>query len=204
MRMRKKKRREERIAARAGLHFGRGFGTPVFLEIGCGKGGFICELAKNTPGHNFVAVERNRDVVLLAMERADRLGLGNVRFLIAEAEKLADYFEPGQVAGIYLNFSDPWHKNAHAHRRLTHGRFLSVYKKIMMPGASLSMKTDNQGLFDFSVKSLAENGFEIISCTRDLYAGGCLCGNVQTEYEQKFVAEGAKIYRLEARILEEG
>jgi len=208
--MRKKKHRDARIEARADLlYIGRSdpdaplvqagdANFPVFLEIGCGKGGFICELAESKPNINFVALERNPDVLVLAMERAHNLDLKNVRFLMGDAENLADYFEPGQIAGIYLNFSDPWHKNRQAHKRLTYKDFLDIYKNIMMPGAKIIMKTDNVNLFDFSVRSLVNNGFKVINQTRDLYSSEFLAGNVATEYERKFVSEGVKICRLEA------
>lgn len=201
MRMRKKKHRDARIQSHADLLFNaevENFSTPVFLEIGCGKGGFICELAKLNPDANFVAVERNPDVMVLGMENAASMGLANVRFLQANAERLAEYFAPGAVAGIYLNFSDPWHKRYQAAKRLTYKSFLELYKNIMTPGARLIMKTDNINLFDFSVKSLSENGFTILNQTRDLYSSEFLEGNVQTEYEKKFVAEGVKICRIEA------
>ena len=222
MRMRKKKHRDARIEARADLLFvGRDapgapavqfheksdsrraegvtpYSFPVFLEIGCGKGGFICEMAQNNPGLNFVAAERNPDVIILAMEKAHGLGLENVKFLIADALNLLDYFNPGQVAGIYLNFSDPWHKNYQAHKRLTYKTFLEIYKNILISGAKLIIKTDNKNLFDFSLRSLPANGFEILNQTRDLYSSGFLENNVQTEYEKKFVAEGVKICWMEA------
>jgi len=199
--MRKKKHREARIEARADLYFKpelKDFKMPVFLEIGCGKGGFICGLAQNNPEFNFVAVERNPDVMVLAMEKAESLGLKNVRFLIIEAQNLADYFMPGEVAGIYLNFSDPWHKNYQVHKRLTYKKFLEIYKNILIPGSKLIMKTDNQKLFDFSLRSLSDNGFKILNQTRDLYSSGFLEGNIQTEYESKFIAESVNICRVEA------
>jgi len=201
--MRKKKHRDARFQARADLcfepaEFADKFKPPVFLEIGCGKGGFICELAQGHPNANFVAVEKNLDVMVLAMEKAAELGLTNVRFLSADAKNLAEHFAPAIVGGIYLNFSDPWHKRYQASKRLTYKTFLEIYKSILIPEAKLVMKTDNQNLFSFSVKSLAENGFEILSQTRDLYGEGISDGNVQTEYEKKFVAEGVAICRLEA------
>lgn len=201
MRMRKKKHTNARIQARADLCFipeKKEFNMPVFLEIGCGKGGFICELALNNPDNHFIAVERNSDVMVLAMEKAESLCLKNVRFLIADAEHLAEYFAPAEVAGIYLNFSDPWHKNYQAHKRLTYKTFLDIYKRILIPGSKIIMKTDNQNLFAFSVRSLSENGFKIINQTRDLYSSEFLDGNVQTEYEKKFVGDGVKICKLEA------
>jgi tRNA (guanine-N7-)-methyltransferase len=201
--MRKKKHREARIQAKAEfLYNSYNFAPPVFLEIGCGKGDFICEMARTNPGSNFVAVEKNLDVMVLAMEKAADLGLKNLLFSFGYAEKLDGYFPPATVAGIYLNFSDPWHKRYHAGRRLTHKTFLDIYKRILIPGAIIIMKTDNKNLFDFSVKSFSENGFTVINQTRDLYSSGFSEGNVQTEYEKKFVAEGVPICRLEAVVRE--
>ena len=201
MRMRKKKHRDARLAACAGLYFGSSFKLPAFLEIGCGKGGFICATAQANPELNYVAVERNPDVMLLAMEKAASLGLNNIRFLIADAENLAGYFAPGEVSGIYLNFSDPWHKNCHAHKRLTHKNYLDIYKNIMAPQAKLIIKTDNRPFFDFSLRSLEASNFRIISRTCDLYScADCPADNVQTEYERKFTAEGVKICRIEANL----
>jgi tRNA (guanine-N7-)-methyltransferase len=198
MRMRKKKHRDARIEARAGLLFGHDFKMPAFLEIGCGKGGFICELAGNNPGANFVAVERNPDVIILAMEKAGSLCLANLRFLIIDAANIADYFGPGEIAGIYLNFSDPWHKNYQAHKRLTGKAFLEIYKNILIPGAKIILKTDNQNFFDFSLRSLSAGGFKILNQTRDLYSSEFAEHNVRTEYENKFISEGVKICRAEA------
>ena len=204
MRLRKKKHRDARLEACAGLYFDSGFRKPVFLEIGCGKGGFICGLACDNPDINFAAVERNPDVILIAMEKARGMGLKNLRFINDEAENLADYFGPEQVAGIYLNFSDPWHKNYQVRKRLTYKTFLDIYKNILVPGSKIIMKTDNRKLFDFSVKSLYDNGFLIFSLTHDLYSDGVPDDNIQTEYEKKFVGQGIKICRLEAGYLISG
>ena len=200
MRMRKKKHRDARLAACKCVHFASDFKLPAYLEIGCGKGGFICATALANPELNFVAVERNPDVMLLAMERAVSLGLANLRFIIGDAENLAEYFKPDEVSGIYLNFSDPWHKNCHAHKRLTHARYLDIYKIIMAPQAKLVIKTDNLPFFNYTLRSLQANNFDIISQTRDLYSCEDLYNNVQTEYEQKFISEGVKICRVEACI----
>jgi len=203
MRMRKKKHRNSRIESCSDLLFcfdAFDFKLPVFLEIGCGKGGFICELARLNPDFNFVALERNPDVAVLAMEMAAGLGLNNLRFIIGDAIGLDTYFKPSEVSGIYLNFSDPWHKNYQIHKRLTYKSYLEIYKRILIPGSKIIMKTDNQPFFDFSVRSLSANGFEILNQTRDLYSGEfseCK-GNIQTEYEKKFVGEGVKICRVEA------
>ena len=147
MRMRKKKHTNERLAACSqlliteperhrgvyrSLFEGEGNeGKPLHLEIGCGKGAFILELARRNPDVLYVAVEYCREAMLLAVEKLAREGLGNVLFLNADAAKLAEYFAPGEIDRIYLNFSDPWPKARHAKRRLTAPGFLEVYRQIL-------------------------------------------------------------------------
>ena len=201
MRMRKKKHADERIQACADYlrwHDMFNNNNPVYLEIGCGKGDFVCGMALKSPDVNFIAVERISAVAVNAIEKAKSLNLRNVRFIIGDAKKLADYFEPGTISGIYLNFSDPWHKRHHSHKRLTAPNFLELYKKFLKPGAKMILKTDNKDLFDFSIKTLPLNNFEIINQTYDLYNSEFLDGNVQTEYEKKFVEQNMPICYFEA------
>jgi len=199
--MHKKKNTDKRIQACMDYCYyfdGVKSDSPVFLEIGCGKGAFICENAQNFPDINFAAVEKISDVIVMAMEKAKSLNLQNVKFLTADAKNLGDFFAPGQISRIYLNFSDPWHKRYQYNKRLTAPFFLEIYKKILKPGANIILKTDNVGFFDFSVKNLSLNGFDVKNKTYDLYAGEFLDGNVQTEYEKNFVEQNMKICYLDA------
>jgi len=199
--MRKKKRAAERLLACAEYTRGDNItgGAHVCLEIGCGKGEFICTAAIKSPGADFIAVERIPDVAVAAVEKARSLDLRNVRFIIADAKKLADILPGGIISELYLNFSDPWPKRRHQNKRLTSPVFLGIYKQIMRPGAGIFLKTDNIDLFEYSLKTLPQHNFKITRETRDLYAGGAAPGeNIQTEYEKKFVAQGAKICCLEA------
>ena len=201
MRMRKKKRAEERIQA-CGEYMRiddmlEG-GKPVCLEIGCGKGGFICETARLRPDANFIAVERVSDVIVNAVEKAQSMSLPNARFIVADAAKLADILPHGIIRELYLNFSDPWPKRYQHNKRLTSPVFLEIYKKIMRQNGVLRLKTDNTDLFGYSLVSLPAHGFEITRETRDLYGSELLGGNVPTEYEKKFVERGVKICYLEA------
>ena len=111
-------------------------GKPIFLEIGCGKGTFVCETAKRNPDKFFVAVEKVRDVMVMAMEKCVAAELKNVVFADIDAAKLGEVFAEGELSGIYLNFSDPWPKKKHAKRRLTYVAFLNRYKRIIKEGAS--------------------------------------------------------------------
>ena len=164
----------------------------VRLELGCGKGRFTKETAQGEPDVLFIAVEMIPEAIVVAMERC--LGLSNVYFVSANADQLPSFFAPGEADRIYLNFSDPWPGNRHAKRRLTHGNFLRLYRQVLKPGGEIHFKTDNEPLFDFSLKELPRYGFTLSEVTRDLHRNGP--AGVMTDYEAKFYAQGKPIYRL--------
>lgn len=172
--------------------------APVHLEIGCGKGGFVCGMAALHPDINFVAVEKVSNVIITACERAKAEGLKNVHFINCPAEVLPRYIREGEVSRIYLNFSDPLPKLGYAAQRLTNPRFLNMYRSLLCAGGELWQKTDNEAFFDYSLQSFADCGWEISGVCRDL-ANNPFVGNVITEHEQKFMSEGRKIFRLVAR-----
>lgn len=171
----------------------------IHLEIGCGKGRFTVETAKQHPEVLFLAVEKVADAMVVAMERAQREELKNVFFLCVDAEKLPEIFADGEIRRIYLNFSDPWPGRGHAKRRLTHGNFLRRYRAILAEGGALHIKTDNDPLFAFTLEELPRFGFALSEITHDLHANGP-CG-VMTDYEQKFYEEGVTINRCVATML---
>lgn len=171
--------------------------NPVELEIGCGKGQFICELAKRNPNINYIAVERCRNVIVAAAEKAQNEGLTNIKFFSVPAEYLPRYLHPHSIGRIYLNFSCPFPKSRFKNRRLTHQRFLNKYKLLMADGAQIHQKTDNMQLFEFSIESFSNNGFALKNISLDLHNSG-FEGNIVTEYENKFASKGFPIYRLEA------
>ena len=208
MRMRKKKHGAERLEKCAEFIVQRpqilSTGAPVWLEIGAGKGGFACGMTKKNPTVEYYAMERVTDCVVLAAERAkaeyEQSGAcGNLKFIIDTADNLADLFDSQSVDAIFLNFSDPWSKKGYAKRRLTHARYLSVYFDLLRDGGALTFKTDNVGLFDFSLEQIAEMGLECEVVTRDLHASEYAADNVVTEYEAAFSAEGVKINMLRVR-----
>ncbi len=174
---------------------------PIHIEIGCGKGSFVCGMAEKYPDVNFVAIEVVKDVMVIAMERAEPKELSNVRFIIADAANLADYFEKGEISRIYLNFSDPWKKKKQAKRRLTHKNFLDIYKKVLTPGDFVCFKTDNKNLFEFSLNSFAAEDFKMSDITFDLHNSD-FEDNVMTEYETRFSEQGMPIYRVCAQYKE--
>ncbi len=176
--------------------------NPVMLEIGCGKGKFICEAAEREPDKNFLAVEKESGVIVDACDRAQEVGLHNVRFLNISAEYLYRYISEGSVSGIYLNFSCPFPKYSYRYHRLTSERFLPFYKSVLKEGAVIRQKTDNVRFFEFSLESFSQHGFALKNITLDLYNSEYISGNIQTEYEEKFVGQGKPIYALEAYIKE--
>jgi len=176
-------------------------GKPLHLEIGCGKGRFCVGTAMNEPENFVVALELVPDALVMAMERAKNDNVQNVRFIHSNANECVEYFAPGEVDRIYLNFSDPWPSNRHMRRRLTSEDFLKVYRRILGPGGELFQKTDNLPFFEYSLMRFEKDGWRLSNVTRDLHAVGG--GGVMTEYEEKFSAQGFKINRLEARLPKE-
>ena len=223
MRMRKKKYLDERLIAVSDILFisdieDRNFITandkkeyidfdkwfnrkaPYMLEIGCGKGGFAAEFARRNPDINLIAVERDSNVIVSACEKIKAEGITNVRFIKCSAEYLPKYIKPHSIERIFLNFSCPFPKNKSASHRLTHPRFLAIYKELMNAEAEIHQKTDNSQLFEFSLEKLTNSGFALKNVSLDLHKSG-FEGNIETEYEHKFVSLGLPIYRLEAYIL---
>lgn len=172
----------------------------LFLEIGCGKGAFITGLAEQYPDKRLLAVELVQDVLMMAMEKAEREGK-SIRFLNANAENIADIIPHGSVSRLYLNFSDPWPKKRNAKRRLTSPLFLEKYKKILAPEGKIFFKTDNKGLFDYSLESFVENGYEVSDVCFDLHGDPVFSAdNIKTEYEVNFSSKGFLINRLVAKV----
>lgn len=181
-------------------HWNEIFGNdhPIHIEIGMGKGQFITTLAQQNPNINYVGIEKYSSVLIRAIAKQEELQLPNLVFIRMEAEYIADVFDKDEVAQIYLNFSDPWPKDRHAKRRLTSKEFLARYDKILVPDGVVIFKTDNRDLFEFSLEQVPEAGWKLVNHTFDLHNSEYVEGNVMTEYETKFVAEGKPIHRLVA------
>ena len=171
--------------------------NPIHIEIGCGKGNFACGMAKKLPDVNFLAVEKVADVCCVALEKAkassDERESQNLRFMIGDARTLGDNLPPHSIDVIYLNFSDPWPKAGHAKRRLTHRSFLEMYRSLLKEDGIIKLKTDNVGLFDFSIEEFEALGIDIIWQTRDLHSEPQNADNVMTEYEKNFSEKGFSI-----------
>ena len=166
------------------------------VELGCGKGRFTVETAAREPEVLFVAVERVPDAMVVAMERAAKAELRNVFFVDADVNQLPDFFDSGEVNRIYINFCDPWPKSGQAKRRLTHGDFLRLYRRVLVPGGQIHFKSDNAKLFAFSEEEIPRFGFALSEVTDNLHAEGVR--GVMTDYEAKFYEQGVPIHRLVA------
>jgi len=206
MRMRKKKNLIPRMERCAACRVQDGFAlkgrwrealmptaAELRLELGCGKGRFTVETARQNPDMLFIAVEKVPDALVVAMERAMALELKNVFFVVGDAALLPDYFAPGEVDLIYINFCDPWPHSRQAKRRLTHRNFLTSYRRVLKPGGQIHFKTDNRPLFAFSVLEFPKAGYRLTEVTQNLHADGPQ--GVMTDYEAKFYAEGVPIHR---------
>ncbi len=173
--------------------------APLVMEIGCGKGQFVCEYARRNPDKNILAIECAPSVLVEACEKVQKEEITNIRFLEMRAEYLALFIKEKSVSEIYLNFSTPYPKNKHECHRLTYKDFLEIYKKLLCDGGFIAQKTDNRGFFEYSLESFSQNGFELSNVSLDLHNSG-FEGNIVTEYEEKFSSQGMPIYRLEARM----
>ena len=168
--------------------------NPIYIEIGMGKGDFIIENAKRYKNINFIGIEKYDSVVVRAIQKSNELELDNLRIVRMDAKDINLVFDK-EVDLIYLNFSDPWPKDRHAKRRLTSPNFLRLYDDIFRDKCHIIMKTDNVLLFDYSLDSLTNYGYEIKYMTRDLDCWNK--DNIMTEYESKFYNKGVKINKLE-------
>ncbi len=220
MRMRKKKHLDERLEAcgnyfikvltddlnfetsietKEYLDFKEMFGNdnPVYLEVGCGKGGFVNEMAKRNPDINFLALEKIGNVIVSACETAMKNDLNNVRFLKCAAEYLEKYIPAKSISRLYLNFSCPYPKNKYKNHRLTNRKFLKIYSNILVDGAEIHQKTDNMHFFEYSLEEFSYFGYKMKNISLDLHKSD-FEGNIVTEYEKRFSDMGFPIYRLEA------
>lgn len=173
-------------------------GSSVVLEIGCGKGGFVIELAKKEPNARYLALEKMSNVILTPMEEVKKQGVENIRFLNIRAECLPCYIPEGSLDAIYLNFSTPLPKLGYATQRLTHRNFLEVYKKLLKKGGRILQKTDDREFFEFSLEEYVACGFTLEKVDYNLHKEGNPEWNIVTEYEQKWVERGLPIHRVEA------
>lgn len=170
---------------------------PIHIEVGSGKGQFIMGMAKAHPNINYIAIELQTSVIVTILEKQIEEQLPNVQILHGNGSELSAYFAPAEISLAYLNFSDPWPKSRHAKRRLTSPNFLGQFESVLPSNGQIHFKTDNQGLFEYSLESMSEYGMYFKNISLDLHKSKNE-DNIMTEYEEKFSARGNRIYRLEA------
>lgn len=223
MRVRKKKHTDEKILAFKNFVFDKTreeelknyFGkwndlfpnkkSPLFVELGTGKGDFISTVAEMFPERNFIGIEQEQEVLYKAARKVDEKKLTNVKLACVDVKHLAEIFDAGEIFGLYINFCDPWPKARHAKRRLTSKNFLQLYRNLIQKNGHLYFKTDNENLFDFSLEEFASENLLVKNISRDLhseqaqenYQPAFLEETIKTEYERKFSELGEKIFRCE-------
>ena len=169
--------------------------TALWVEVGCGKGKFTAETAQANPDVLLIAVERCREAMVVAMEKAQNMGLKNVFFIDMDVSNIEEIFAPGEMDRLFINFPDPWPRKKNGKRRLTHRGFLDKYCRTVKEGGEIHFKTDNAPLFEFSVEEFAACGLEVKNLTRNLHENGIV--GIMTGYEEKFHALGTPINRCE-------
>ena len=168
---------------------------PIHLEIGIGKGKFIIEHAKQNPHINYIGFEKYESVILQALVKLEDIDLPNLVLVCADATNLKELFEPNSIDKIYLNFSDPWPKVRHAKRRLTSPNFLNIYESISKKPILIEFKTDNRGLFEYSLVTFNEQKYHFNELSLDLHKDKE--DIITTEYEDKFSSQGNPIYYVQ-------
>ncbi len=168
----------------------------LYMELGCGKGKFICSRAKADPEAGFIGIEGLDAVMVRGLERAADDEIANLRFVMKFVTDIREYFDDGELDGIYLNFSDPWPKARHAKRRFTYGDTLLKYRQILKDGGFVAFKTDDEDLFAFSLEEVERLELHIKEISRDLHQSSYSAKEFTTEYEDKFHDRGKNINYL--------
>ena len=172
-----------------------GNANPVDLEIGCGKGKFVTEMAKKHPERNYLAVDCIANIIIVAADLAKQENLCNVKFLNTGAEYLPRYIKEHSIENLYLNFSPPYPQSSYENRRLTNDRYLSVFKPLLTACGRIYQKTDDRGFFEYSMAKFDSHGFMVENVSDKV-----LDGEVQTEFEIKYKNMGVPIYKLIAKL----
>ena len=167
----------------------------LWVEVGCGKGKFTAETAEANPNVLLIAVERCREAMVVAMEKAQSMGLKNVFYIDMDVENIEEIFAGQEIDRLFINFPDPWPRKKNAKRRLTHRGFLNKYCRVVRTGGEFHFKTDNAPLFEFSVEEFEACGLQVNNLTRNLHENGIV--GIMTGYEEKFHALGTPINRCE-------
>jgi len=171
---------------------------PIHIEVGSGKGAFITGMAKAHPEINYIGIDIQKSVLSYALDKVLEADVPNIKLLWVDGDSLTNYFGDGEIDQLYLNFSDPWPKKRHEKRRLTYKSFLDTFKQILPEHGEIHFKTDNRGLFEYSLVSFSQYGMTLKGVWLDLHASD-FEGNVMTEYEEKFSSKGNPICKFIAK-----
>ena len=161
------------------------------IEIGCGKGKFLTALAVNNPDTEFIGIEGQGNIILRALEKAKENKLSNIRYIHSYVDDLRDFFPENSADVIYLNFSDPWPKERHAKRRLTYRDRINTFIKVLKPGGRIEFRTDNRGLYEFTLEEAEHIDGKLTENIEDLDSKKP--DRITTEYEDRFRGEGKNI-----------
>ncbi len=172
--------------------------NPIHVEVGTGKGAFLTGMGQANPDINYIGIEKYDSVIVTAMQRVIDEDIQNVKFLNKDVNDLLTFFADNEIHRIYINFTDPWPKARHEKRRLTYEGFLKLYEQILVEHGEIHLKTDNQGLFEYSLHSFSKYGMILNNISLDLHRSS-MTDNIMTEYEKKFSSKGMRIYRCEAQ-----
>lgn len=172
----------------------------IYLELGCGRGGFAVQVASKFNDKNLISIDLKDEVLVYALKNIVDAELENVRLVAMNIGMIAEIFDENEISRIYINFCNPWPKDRHNKRRLTHTRFLTEYKKFIKPGTEIHFKTDDLDLFNDSLVYFEESGFELLYKTYDLHNSDYADENLMTEYETKFKEKGIKSKFLIAKL----
>lgn len=172
----------------------------IYLELGCGRGGFAAQIGKRYPDKNLISVDIKDEILVYALKNILGAELTNARLIAMQIAFVEEIFAENEISRIYINFCNPWPKDRHKKRRLTHSKFLEKYKKFIKSGTEIHFKTDDLELFDESLEYFAESGFEILFKTYDLHNSEYAEENIMTEYESKFKERGIKSKFLIAKL----
>ena len=171
--------------------------APLWVELGTGKGNFISQMAVLHPEVNFIGIEIQTEVLYYAGKKCAEAEVSNVHLLKYDVAKIEDLFAPGEVDRFFINFCDPWPKSRHAKRRLTYRLFLDRYARLLVPGGKVLFKSDNAGLFDFTLEEFRQRNWPLSEVTYDLHHSD-IVNEAMTEYEAKFSAKGQPIFHCAA------
>ncbi len=167
----------------------------IQVELGTGRGQFINTLAEKHRDIFFIGIEVKEEILLDAVKKSIEKGLDNIKYLWYDINEIDSIFDENEIERIYINFCDPWPKKRHNKRRLTHRDFLTKYRKILKQNGEIHFKTDGEELFEFSLNEMLEMEYKVRDVSLNLYRDESI-DTVKTEYEEKFISQGKKIYRL--------